>query len=202
MSRRSKKSSPSAIGVPVNIRVAINQRSLFFPWLLGARVAGQAGEQAAARVQAEAAAIPSGEIFHAVVLLERRRAERSKKPFVLVLFDAHQENGTARGILHQTFSVLGRASRETDSLGWYKEGMVLGLICTEVGDGDQRAAVPVLEEKLGPETAGKIKMSLHVFPEHWDRDDSGWSATSALYPEWPAQAESKSVSRAVKRVID
>jgi len=189
----------------VNIRVAINQRRLFFPWLLGARVAGQAGEQAAASVHAEAAAIPSGEIFHAVLLLERRRAERSKKPFVLVLFDAHQENGTARGILHQTFSVLGRATRETDSLGWYKEGMVLGLICTEVGDGDQRAAVPVLEtklrtileEKLGPETAGKIKMSLHVFPEHWDRDDSGWSATSALYPEWPAQAESKS-ARAIR----
>jgi lipopolysaccharide/colanic/teichoic acid biosynthesis glycosyltransferase len=190
--------------------VALNHRKIAFPWLLRARVAGNNHAQAAKAREAEISAVPAEEIFHALLMLERRRAERSKKPFILVLLDARQENGTARGILYQAFGVLGRATRETDSLGWYKEGVALGLICTEVGEGDHNAAVEilhnkirnVLQEQLGRETADKITISLHVFPERWDRDDSGWTASSELYPEWPSQTEGRSVSRAIKRAID
>jgi lipopolysaccharide/colanic/teichoic acid biosynthesis glycosyltransferase len=194
----------------VNIRVAINDLRISFPWLLRARVEGNGKSQASGAKQAEISAIPVEDIFHALLMLERRRAERSRKPFILVLLDAHQENGTARGILHQAFGALGRATRETDSLGWYKDGMVLGLICTEVGDGDPHAAVDILrnkirnllQERLGSETEKKVAISWYVFPEQWERDDSGWMASSALYPEWPAQTERKSVSRAAKRAID
>ena len=45
-------------------------------------------------------------------------------------------------------------------------------------------------------------ISLHIFPEHWDHNDSGWMANSTLYPEFRSQGVRKNISLAIKRAMD
>src|SRR5712671_6340695 len=108
-------------------------------------------------------AVSSEEAFHATLTLERRRAERCQKPFVLMLLDAHHENGTAKAILRGALASLTSLVRETDALGWYEDGAILGVIFTEVGDHSKDLIADALRTKvdnrlrqrLGPEIAGK-----------------------------------------------
>ncbi len=150
------------------------------------------------------------ETFRAILTLERRRAERSRNPFILMLLDAHQENGTARMILHKAIDAVASSTRETDALGWYKDGSILGVIFTEVGKEDLALASEILrakirtslQEQLGSETAGKIAISVHLFPEKWDRNGPHWVADSKLYPELDKRAPNKKISLGVKRAMD
>jgi len=177
---------------------------------LGARISGAKVHRLASQAEGVLPEVSSEEAFHVILKLERRRAERSGKPFILMLLDAHQENGTARAILRQTLAVLTSSTRETDPMGWYRDGAILGVIFTEVGNDEigliaetLRAKIRSnLQEQLGSETTEKIAVSLHVFPEHWDRGDSGWVVDSTLYPELRSQRPGRSISRAIKRAMD
>src|SRR5260370_34010291 len=64
------------------------------------------------------AALPEN-VFHSMLTLERRRAERSRKPFVLMLLDANLENGSAVTILRQSVNGNLTSKRDTDKSGWY-----------------------------------------------------------------------------------
>ena len=113
--------------------------------------------------------------FREILTFERTRVERSSDPFILMLLDAHQENGTARRILLKAIGVLGSAARETDLLGWYVDGEILGVIFAELGKGKEDPVLAgeilrdkirtSLQERLGTEAAAKITISVHVFPE-------------------------------------
>jgi len=130
-------------------------------------------------------------VFHSMLTLERRRAERSRKPFVLMLLDANLETGAAERFFKQALDIVVASKRETDLVGWYRLGAILGIIFTEVTlEGDQ----PVTEtlrtkmetafiKHLGRERASRIAISLHIFPESWDKDGTGWIADSKLYPD-------------------
>ena len=117
-------------------------------------------------------------VFESMLMLERQRAERSRRPFVLMLLDAHLENGGAPGILRQAVDVILATKRETDLVGWYKEGAIVGVIFTEVNMNANQSVTETLHSKiekaiikhLGPERSGKIFFSLHVFPENWEQD--------------------------------
>lgn len=150
------------------------------------------------------------EAFHSVLTLERRRAERSNKPFVLMLLDANSENGQAANILYHAFEAIVASKRETDLVGWYKESAILGVVFTEVNIEATRPVTETLRTKiesalvkhLGREKAAKIAISFHVFPETWDRDRTGWVADSKLYPDLNRNVSRKRFPFAVKRVMD
>jgi lipopolysaccharide/colanic/teichoic acid biosynthesis glycosyltransferase len=173
-------------------------------------ISGTGNPHRIGQLKAAVRAVSSEEAFHTTLTLERRRAERCQKPFALMLLDAHHENGTAKAILRGALASLTSLVRETDALGWYKDGAILGVIFTEVGDHSKDLIADALRTKvdnrlrqqLGPEMAGKIVISFHIFPEHWDRNDTGWMANSTLYPEFKSQGTGKNISRAIKRVID
>jgi hypothetical protein len=105
-----------------------------------------------------------------MLTLERRRAERSRKPYVLMLLDANLENGSAEGILKEAIGVIVTAKRETDLIGWYRMGAILGVIFTEVTlEGD----TPITErlrkkietafiKHMGGERASRIAISMHT----------------------------------------
>src|SRR5579863_1718790 len=138
---------------------------------------------------------------------ERRRAERSRKPFVLMLLDANLENGAAEEILRQAVDVIVASTRATDLVGWYKHDAILGIIFSEVSmEGD----LPITEtlrtkieaafiKHLGRELAAKIAVSVHVFPESWDKDSSGWVADSKLYPDLKRKVSRKRLPLVIKR---
>src|SRR5258708_26848213 len=71
-------------------------------------------EQRAAQAES---AIPE-DVFHSLLTLERKRAERSRKQFVLMLMDAHLENGSAAGILKEAVEIVIASKRETDLICW------------------------------------------------------------------------------------
>lgn len=115
----------------------------------------------------------SESVFHSMLTLERMRAERSNKAFILMLLDANPENGAAAGILKQAAEVALATKRETDLVGWYLENAVLGIIFTEINLETEHPVREILRLKmeaglskhLGPEKAKKIAISLHSFAE-------------------------------------
>jgi len=149
-------------------------------------------------------------LFHSMLTLERRRAERSRKPFVLLLLDANLENGAAEAILRQAVDIVIASKRETDLVGWYKQGAILGVIFSEVNLEGETPITETLRAKietafvkhLGRERAGKIAISLHIFPENWDKNSSGWVADSKLYPDLKRKGSRKRLPLVIKRAID
>ncbi len=149
-------------------------------------------------------------VFHSMLTLERRRAERSGKPFVLMLLDANLEYGSAAVILEEAAEVIMATKRETDLAGWYKKSDILGVIFTEVSIEGERPLTEILRTKfetalakdLGREKAAKIAISLHVFPEIWDRNDAGWVADAKLYPDLNRGNSRKRMPLVIKRVMD
>ena len=149
-------------------------------------------------------------VFQSMLTLERRRAERSRKPFVLMLLDANLESGDAEEILMQAVEVVVATKRETDLVGWYRQGAILGLIFTEVSLEGERPITETLREKiesafvkhLGRDRADRIAISTHLFPENWDKNSSGRVADSALYPDLNRKVSRKRLPLVIKRAID
>lgn len=109
-------------------------------------------------------------VFHSMLTLERRRAERSRKPYVLMLLDANLENGSAEGILKDAIDIIVGAKRETDLVGWYRKGAILGIIFTEVSLEGETPITVRLRTKIetafvrhmGKQQAAKIAISMHT----------------------------------------
>jgi hypothetical protein len=153
------------------------------------------------------------EILHAMLALERRRAERSRKPFVLMLLDssAVHTNGNHSTFVGQLSSTVCDATRETDLVGWYEDGVVLAVIFTEVNLEGQNPVTEILHSKvvqalrdnLDPKFASKLAITVHLFPEDWkDKDRSDPVADIKLYPDLSSKVSRKRFPMAIKRGID
>ena len=150
------------------------------------------------------------DVFQAMLTRERRRAERSRKPFVLMLLSAHEENGLAEKILRQALTAIGAAARQTDVVGWYKQSVIVGIIFTELGTDDIGGIAGALKakirscvaESIGREMAAKIAISVHLFPEIWDPNHADWLADSKLYPDLEPQLPLKKFPLGMKRAMD
>jgi hypothetical protein len=77
------------------------------------------------------------EAFRYLLSLQRKRAERSDQPFLLVLVDFAGESGSAARIdpmlARKLFSGLCCALRETDLIGWYREEQIAGALLPAPG---------------------------------------------------------------------
>jgi len=152
------------------------------------------------------------EPFHRMLTFERRRAERSRKPFVLMLLDAQAVLGSGNGtaLVERFTSAVFDATRETDLVGWYKESTILAVIFTEVRlDGThpvtevlQSKVVKALQDRLGHKLVSNIVVTTHLFPESWDKDHPDRVADIKLYPELSRKRSSKRLPTILKRCID
>lgn len=77
------------------------------------------------------------DMFKRVLSLERKRSERSRQRFVLMLLHTGNLLQTERGeeSLGGITKAIFQSIRETDLPGWYQKDQVLGVICTEIGSG-------------------------------------------------------------------
>ena len=183
---------------------------------LGKQEAQQPNDQTPAsglsRLQVSHEVVFQEETFHRMLTLERRRAERSRKPFVLMLLDAQavleQRSGTA--FVGRFTSAACDATRETDLVGWYKGGAILAVIFTEVSlDGKrpitevlQSKVVRVLRDRLGHKLVSNLAVTTHLFPESWDKDDPERVADIKLYPDLSRKTPRKRFPTILKRGID
>jgi lipopolysaccharide/colanic/teichoic acid biosynthesis glycosyltransferase len=150
------------------------------------------------------------EAFQTALMLERRRAERSRRPFVLMLVHSGAPNGPDRNTLQRALPILLSNTRESDLVGWYRESVTLGVIFTEMNDGVKAAVAEqllrkvqsALLEALGADALSSLSVSVHVFPEDWDPENSDWKGDSKLYPELQPRLEKKHLHLGIKRAID
>jgi lipopolysaccharide/colanic/teichoic acid biosynthesis glycosyltransferase len=159
--------------------------------------------------QARSARLPviDSEVFKAVVLRERKRADRPNRTFGLLLVSAADSgSGIERGIWRAAIEALWGAKRETDVLGWL-EPEVLGVVLTEVETFDPIVAEGIVTrvhgeivKKLGTETASQMSIRLYVHPGQAGGDEG-------LLPIEPILQRLRSEPRrpvyeAVKRAVD
>jgi lipopolysaccharide/colanic/teichoic acid biosynthesis glycosyltransferase len=171
----------------------------------------RAGATADARVASREEVLQE-ESFRSMLTLERRRAERSRKPFVLMLVDAsaYTEKRSAERFMSRVTSVLLKSTRETDMVGWYENGVVLGVIFTEVSLECENPITQILRTKivdalrgeLSREGACNLAISVHLFPESSGRDGAEPGADTRFYSDLSGGSSKKRFPLVVKRVID
>ncbi len=152
------------------------------------------------------------EHFHRMICLERKRAERSGKPFLLMLLDtgrfAHSEKNSR--LLQNVFSALGLSTRDTDVTGWYKNHSVVGVMFTEIAVDLKKSIMgtmllrvsSALRDCLTLEQFSQINISFHLFPEEWGEETPTHPQDSALYPDLRQEDSRKRVGRGFKRLMD
>src|SRR5580700_8254660 len=150
--------------------------------------------------------------FHALLTHERRRAERSRKPFVLMLIEMHALHAKSVGAVfsERVKSAIAGATRETDLLGWYEEGRILAVIFAELNVEENSPVAELLRSKIetvlldsvGMKAAARIVITTHVFPESWNQNGTERPADLKLYPDLSQKTSKKRLPIVVKRGID
>ena len=149
--------------------------------------------------------------FRRVIAIERKRTERSKAPFVLMLLEIEDQHAAkATRALDSGMDVLLATSRDTDMVGWYESKHTIGVLFTGLMAGDKSAILTTilsrvsktLREELTFEQFNLVKISLHYYPDDWDEKGPGRPSNPALYPDISSRDKGKQPMLIVKRMID
>jgi lipopolysaccharide/colanic/teichoic acid biosynthesis glycosyltransferase len=156
--------------------------------------------------------ILDAEAFRRMIALERKRSERSRKPFMLLLLDMGDHLPSERNgkILGKILSALSATTRDTDVTGWYSNKCVVGVMFTEIsieGSGSIPSTIinrvtQTLQSNLSLEQFNRVTLSFHVFPEDWDQENHQGPTNPALYPDLSQREGGRKVSRVLKRMMD
>jgi hypothetical protein len=116
------------------------------------------------------------EAFRYFLDVERKRAELSGRPFLLLLIDLKKMNGVDAAIERETAQTISGALaacvRDTDFLGWYREGRVVGAVLTQHGEAVSAGMTELvtgrvdsaLRGTLPPETSDRIQLRVYQLP--------------------------------------
>jgi lipopolysaccharide/colanic/teichoic acid biosynthesis glycosyltransferase len=146
--------------------------------------------------------------FRKVISLERRRTDRSRKPFVLMLLDlSSSPEAIDHNQLRQALSV---SVRETDMVGWHQTNSVYGVIFTEINLDDRGVMIDsmtsrmdeVLHIYLGLEQLKQIRVSFHVYPEGWNEGARENPSDPTLYPDRSRGTNGNGTGSILKRAMD
>jgi exopolysaccharide biosynthesis polyprenyl glycosylphosphotransferase len=147
-----------------------------------------------------------------MISLERKRTERSRKPFLLMLLDMGTRLQADRNerALDKILSALSLSTRETDVTGWYTHNSVVGVMFTEIGTDDRNSVLSTmmtrisetLRTNLSAQQFNQISISFHLFPEEWNHDIPRRPSNPALYPDLTRRDNAKKFFCAVKRIMD
>ncbi len=157
-------------------------------------------------------AVLSEESFQRMICLERKRSERSRKPFLLMLVDmgGYVPSERTTKVLSSILSALSVSTRETDVTGWYKHNRVVGVMFTEIGLEDRASVLgtmitrvsETLKSALSFEQFSQVSLSFHLFPEDWNHEDERRPSDPRLYPDLEKRDESRKFSNTLKRAMD
>lgn len=152
------------------------------------------------------------EAFERMIAIERKRTERSRKSFLLMLLDAGSNRGSekTRKALESIVPVLLTSTRETDVIGWYKDRSTIGVVFTELLVDDKNAILSAILTRVSDTLRGnltfeqfdQVSISFHFFPDDWDHDSSGRPSDPALYPDLFSRDKGRRSLLGVKRVMD
>ena len=128
--------------------------------------------------------------FQRMIAIERKRTERSKAPFILMLLEAVSDRGqkSSSVTLRRIATALLASSRDTDLVGWYKDNAIVGTMFTGLIVNDKRALLDTflakvsatLQEELTADEFNQVRISFHLFPDDWDHEKPGRPTNAAL----------------------
>ncbi len=152
------------------------------------------------------------EAFQRMIAVERKRTERSRKPFVLMLLETGgyhtaEKNGH---LFTNILSALLVSTRETDVIGWYKYQSTAGVMFTELVIDNKNSILStmltrvsnILQGILTFEQFNQISISFHFFPDTWDYDIPQRPSNPTLYPDLLKRGNAARLLSVTKRVMD
>ncbi len=150
------------------------------------------------------------QVFSQRLALERKRTERSQRPFLLMLLDMSGPLWPEKQREALVHALETLALRETDVAGWHKSGLVIGVMFTEIEVGDKRHAQDailgrisgVLHSRLSFEQASRLEISFHWFPGNWRLGIPPEPEATVFYPDGEANYQKRKLFRTLKRMAD
>lgn len=152
------------------------------------------------------------EMFHAMLTRERRRAERSRKPIVLLQVDSRalHKMGFGVALMERLIAIVSDVTREIDIIGFYEKDLVLGVIFTEVSEEGKipitdvlhSKVVATLQDNLGQRLASYLTISAHLIPESWDVHRPDREADIKMYQDHSRRVPKERHPIILKRAID
>ena len=153
--------------------------------------------------------------FNELLSLEKKRCERSKNLVSLMLADlsAFADVSERQKIAKSMMEVLSHAIRNTDVKGWHVDGMVIGIMFTEMTDKETTSQLAPrhiadrclgsLSSYLGMERFSRIQISWQGFPEEFPKSSAGEGPRQKTVPVAAIKKKAeKRLSLAVKRLAD
>jgi len=90
--------------------------------------------------------------FHYLLEIERRRSDSAQRPFLLMLIDcADATDGVIPASvpgIERLFPIVCQSVRETDFVGWYRQGAVIGATLTQDGRRGTRRTSGIVRERV------------------------------------------------------
>ena len=150
------------------------------------------------------------DVFKEVVIRERKRADRSNRPFALLLVSPlGREEGRTFSQWHPAIEAVTAAKRETDLLGWFEQHSAVGVVLTEIETLDPSVAREIagrvrreLGKRLGTETASDFSIRLHVHPEPAGAGDGELLPVDPILQKLRPPVEQLPIRDAIKRSLD
>jgi lipopolysaccharide/colanic/teichoic acid biosynthesis glycosyltransferase len=149
--------------------------------------------------------------FNRMIAIERKRTERSKQPFLLMLLEAGgQAPPKSGGSLDGIVSALLPSIRDTDVIGWYKNRTIVGVMFTGLEVNSKSAVLSMIlsrvssavGDKLTSEQFSQVSISFHFFPDNWGDGSSGHPSNPALYPDLLSSSNDRRTVVVIKRAMD
>lgn len=147
------------------------------------------------------------ELFTMLLHFERKRTDRSQRPFLLLLIELkmgpRQQQPWRRSLVKNIVQALQSCVRQTDLIGWYKPDVIIGVIFTELCP--EEPAIDIILERvnaafqaqLTPAQIAAITLSIHMYPQN-DVGSSDTSTHATLYPD----RTRKKLTSLLKRIVD
>jgi exopolysaccharide biosynthesis polyprenyl glycosylphosphotransferase len=153
--------------------------------------------------------------FAEMLRLERKRTQRSRKPFLLMTISVENilQSDKKDEVVRKISSALFSCTREIDMKGWHKYNALIGVVFREMNRIEKdviKISKDVIEQKvcnrlgelLNAEEMDKIELHFHIFPEDPKKQEAGSSLDMNLYPDVSHTYEAKKHSFFLKRCID
>lgn len=154
--------------------------------------------------------------FKHLLAVERERAERSKKPFMLMLLGIGKivKNEKPAAIVKKILKMLEQFTRKIDFKGWYTKNSIIGILYTEIKQENKDSIMKKINDNLDgiflPEERKLINVTCLVFPEEENKNaftnykdgQSNGNNYDILYDEALSKENSGKTSLVLKRGID
>jgi lipopolysaccharide/colanic/teichoic acid biosynthesis glycosyltransferase len=163
--------------------------------------------------QASTSAPFGEEIFSHLLVQERRRSERSNRPFLLMTLKASERFDLAASRTGKTVvQALRAVMRGTDVLGWVQWPTAVGVIFPEIGAAAPVQAIETVRARIKRELAGRLNaetmahfsVEFRAYPESSSDDSKSETGPtdSIFFPDLPRERRRRRLADWMKRIFD